>query len=972
MNSHNPFDACQPWGGSYTGCNESNDPLVDKLIGNAYHVVRTVYCNLGNLKLIYDFLQQYGMVLGVQSEDELKALTVSASYARIYDKTPAGDRQVTDYLYVEGDRTGIIPDDITATGSWIKVATSGTGGGGEPINGGEYIPWVYNNGSANGGETSFVVPDQTAGVPFIIVEGSMQYVGYGFTYDPVTLTVTLAQPLEAGDFVVVLRTGVPANPDNPNISNWVTVNWLYNNGAAVGGEQVIDIPYTFQDVPAVYKNGDRYYKGLVNKSYTIDSANNRIILTEALATNDRLIVSLGGEQSVLEVVDRSIQEIARSANIMDSEVILSSNTTTVLNGKKVLFNILNQTSYGLPTLPTNVYIHSVAGDQLTYQPGNVTVDLLPLPLELAFNNYKDLISGPGGSGEVGYKLSPVATVLRKVIDKIAEIISVKDFGAKGDGVTDDSDAIQAAILYAESLPQLATHPYSPVTVWFPAGSYRHTKPIRVTQPIMLDGEGVEIKALAPFTGITVPLEAGGTEEFKGQLYVVHGNKGADSSEGQLRWGFSISKGILLSANDTAMSNIYMERFVNARINSALQDSPTDGLVVGPSCWGLSTHALSIENFNRYAIHFLDKSAVNGAALDVRIWGKFKTGQAGILFDVGSQCNGLTITGYIEKVDYGIIAARSTGAVLVSGVDFEQCTNRVLQASSDGSDGLTIGRITFKNCYLHSIGAAKIYAQNTVVSVEGCTLHAATADFETDANSTGYIYADNNDYLVGYAGVVPGSNVDVKFNKALVRDNRVYQPVKSTSFADVPLINLYQYKDAPSLLSSTFNFQSRWNNTDEKYEQESTWKVSDFYPSTSLQRECGVTLTTVGSFAIKPVVDNLINVGLPSYRFAAVYAVNGTIQTSDARHKNIRSIEEKELAVGTALAPLMIAFTWKSGEDRKTHFGCSAQKVIEVFEDYGLNAEDYGIVDYSEEADIYSVNYSELSALCIAALANKLK
>ncbi len=943
--------------------------LVEKFIGTAYDVVKTVYDNLGELQFIYDFLNKYGVLITVSSVQELQALPTIAKYTRVYSTSTAGERIYTDYLYLDGDRTGVLPSDLTATGSWVVVGTSTSGG--SDASGG-YIPFVYNKGLALGGETTITVPDGTVGVPFIIVNGYTNYVGKGFTYSVADLEVTLAKPLETGDEVVLLLTGVPAVPDNPNVDNWTVINWLYNQGAAAGGEQVIQIPYTFQDIPAVYKNGLRFYKGLTTNSYIIDADNQRIILTEVLATNDRLIVQIGGELVTLEVSDRTLEEVARSANVKDSEVILSTNTTSTLNDKTVVYDVLAQKSYGLSTLPTNVYISSVSNGQLTYQPGNVTVSLLPLPLEKAFNDYKDLIAGPDGSAEVGFKLTPIATVVRKVIDKITELISVKDFGAKGDGVTDDSDAIQAAIIYAESLPQVLTYPYTPVTVWFSAGSYRHTKPIRVTQPIILDGEGVEIKALAPFTGITVPLQAGGTEEFKGQLYVVHGNKGADSSKGQLRGGFTVSKGILLSANDTAMSNIYMERFVNARINSALQDSPTDGLVIGPSCWGLSTHALSIENFNRYAIHFLDKAAVNGAVLDVRIWGNFKTGQAGILFDVGSQCNGLTITGYIEKVDYGIIAARSTGAVLVSGVDFEQCTNRVLQASSDGSDGLTIGRITFKNCYLHSVGAAKIFAQHTVVSVEGCTMHAATADFETDANSTGFIYADNNDYLVGYVSVIPGSNVDVKFNKALVRDNRVYQPVKSTSFANVPLINLYQYKDAPSLLSSTFNFQSRWNNTDSKYEQESTWKVSDYYPGTSLQRECGLTLTTVGSFGVRPIVDNFINAGLPTYRFTAVYSVNGTIQTSDARHKNIRSIEEKELAVGTALAPLMIAFTWKNGEDHKTHFGCSAQKVIEIFKDHGLNAEDYGIVEYSEEADIYSVNYSELLALCIAALASKLK
>lgn len=379
MNAHTPFDTNQDWTNPYCQ-NRSNDPMVDALLGNAYHVVRTVYCNLGNLKLIYDFLNQYGMVLGVQSEAELKALTTKASFARIYDKTPAGDRQVTDYLYVEGDRTGILPDDSTATGSWVKVATSGTGGSGdESTNGGGYIPWIYNSGSANGGETTIRIPDETAGAPFMIVNGDWQTEGYDFEYDPLTYEIKFTTPLEQGDFIVVMRTGVPATPDNPNVSDWVTINWLYNQGAAVGGEQVIDIPFTFQSVPAVYKNGLRFYKGLANNSYTIDSDNNRILLTEPLATNDRLIVQLGGEANVLEVVDHTIQEVARATNVKDSEVILSTDTTQFLNNKKVIYSVSEQKSYGLPVLPTNVYIQSVSNGQLTYAPGNITVDLLPVP-----------------------------------------------------------------------------------------------------------------------------------------------------------------------------------------------------------------------------------------------------------------------------------------------------------------------------------------------------------------------------------------------------------------------------------------------------------------------------------------------------------------------------------------------------------------------------------------------------------------
>lgn len=378
MNAHTPFDANQDWTNPYCQ-NSSNDPMVDALLGNAYHVVRTVYCNLGNLKLIYDFLNQYGMVLGVQSEAELKSLTTKASFARIYDKSPAGDRRVTDYLYVEGDRTGILPDDSTATGSWVKVATSGSfGGDGESSSEGAYIPWVFNSGSAVGSETTIRVPDGTIGVPFIIVNGYMNYVGKGFEFDTATLTITLSQPLEEGDEVVCLLTGVPAVPGVPNINNWIQINWLYNNGAAVGGERVIEVPYTFQDISAVFKNGLRLVKGLPTDSYTLDTENNRFILTEPLAVNDRLVAQIGGEVQVLSVPDHTLEEVARATNVKNSEVILSTDTTQSLNGKVVVYDVAAQRIYGLPPLPTNVYISSVSGGQLTYNPGSVTVDLLSI------------------------------------------------------------------------------------------------------------------------------------------------------------------------------------------------------------------------------------------------------------------------------------------------------------------------------------------------------------------------------------------------------------------------------------------------------------------------------------------------------------------------------------------------------------------------------------------------------------------
>lgn len=374
MNAHTPFDANQDW--TNPCCqNSSNDPMVDALLGNAYHVVRSVYCNLGNLKLLYDFLNQYGMVIGVQSEAELKALTTKTKYARIYETAIDGKRTITDYLYVDGDSTGIIPDDPSATGSWVIVSSSS----GELPNetSSSYILFSYD---AIGGETTINVPVDTVGVPFITVDGFTQILGKGFEFNSTTSVITLAQELDAGQEVIAFLTGVPASPDKPTIDNWRVVNWLYNYGNAVGGEQVIDLPFEFLDVPAIYVNGLRRYKGLASKSYTIDPDNHRIFLTEPLATDDVLIVTIGGNIETVYATDRTIQEIARGFNIKDSEVILDVDTTTYLNDKVVIYVTGQQKSYKLPPLPTNVRVGSVTGDKLTYVPGNIVVALIPITI----------------------------------------------------------------------------------------------------------------------------------------------------------------------------------------------------------------------------------------------------------------------------------------------------------------------------------------------------------------------------------------------------------------------------------------------------------------------------------------------------------------------------------------------------------------------------------------------------------------
>lgn len=90
------------------------------------------------------------------------------------------------------------------------------------------------------------------------------------------------------------------------------------------------------------------------------------------------------------------------------------------------------------------------------------------------------------ASQVTTKLDATGSTVRGLDDKLAEFVSVKDFGAVGDGVADDTAAIQAAI---DSLPQgvdvtVATG-VSQTTgggvLFFPAGSYRITANLNITK-----------------------------------------------------------------------------------------------------------------------------------------------------------------------------------------------------------------------------------------------------------------------------------------------------------------------------------------------------------------------------------------------------------------------------------------------------------------------------------------------------------
>lgn len=103
------------------------------------------------------------------------------------------------------------------------------------------------------------------------------------------------------------------------------------------------------------------------------------------------------------------------------------------------------------------------------------------------DNVGNYLSSAGGSAQIGFAQSGPGAVPRPAQDKMRESLSVKDFGAKGDGVTDDTGAIQAAINYANSVA------YREVRV--PAGVYNVASNLIIKEGVALVGENVARQAM---------------------------------------------------------------------------------------------------------------------------------------------------------------------------------------------------------------------------------------------------------------------------------------------------------------------------------------------------------------------------------------------------------------------------------------------------------------------------------------------
>lgn len=286
---------------------------------------------------------------------------------------------------------------------------------------------------------------------------------------PVTATAstTLPQP-EASKIIGwdVNGTGMQ-NYDIPDLfSGAVYADWIAETFSGTGAQTI----FVLQRAPGAVGNCDVSVDGqtyVPNVDFTLSG--NTIAFTVAPILGAEILVRYGSAATQVSSTFSTESQVATAGqtvfNLASVIYVPGANAMAVyVNGLRMV----SGADY-LETTTTRVTFTSglAAGDEVLFVAGRTLNDAV-------------------GAESVSFLQAGTGAVARTAQAKMREVVSVKDFGAVGDGVTDDTAAIQAAIDAAISLRKAV---YFPRTSLGTLGLYRITSALTISAGIRIYGEG---------------------------------------------------------------------------------------------------------------------------------------------------------------------------------------------------------------------------------------------------------------------------------------------------------------------------------------------------------------------------------------------------------------------------------------------------------------------------------------------------
>lgn len=494
-----------------------------------------------------------------------------------------------------------------------------------------------------------------------------------------------------------------------------------------------------------------------------------------------------------------------------------------------------------------------------------------------------------GGALVAYKSPLAGAVKRSISQKLNDYLpSAFDFGAVGDGVTDDSDAIQSAI----DLFGGCYLPYTP-------NGYAISKPLYLSSGKALVGpDGAQVKVVKTTNTLGV-----GSNTVEGGALTDSYDKDAV---------LIVKHTDLAYATYVEVQNIHFTSTVNCEY-----------VVYAPRMYvGAFRNVLLGMTGGKYGFYTnktfmfsMDDVQVAGNNSNVAgsvgfWWDDQNTGASGtsISFNRCWVRDGIE-TGYkFRGLVYSTLTACGTDRFLKNAFWAELCD-------------ITLNGYGFENRLSTTGGDALVFRYSRIVA-NGLVSFSVNigAGFYVINHTGGMVHLNGLRHTATVAG---GTSIRVADNATMIRSGAAFAT---------------QVTDTPFFADSTAHITTIGNGI--------TAATATLFLGASGSQALAVS---TGSF--RPVTDNVMALGQPSGRFTTIYAGNGTINTSDERSKcEIQPIDAAALRAWGRVEFMQYKFrdaVEKKGDGARLHFGVIAQRVKEAFEAEGLDAFAYGLLCYDE-------------------------
>jgi hypothetical protein len=537
-------------------------------------------------------------------------------------------------------------------------------------------------------------------------------------------------------------------------------------------------------------------------------------------------------------------------------------------------------------------------------------------------NFSDGTGISPNAASIVYDPAGTGAVATTVQDKLRETVSVKDFGAVGNGTIDDTTAIQAAL-------------NTSYDVYVPIGTYLISSTISVPAHTKLhfagglgntSGSYPSAYFIKKSTMTTVGISIASTGWVSGGgLICQTGNTG---------------DGVLLAGNNAKLSNFLVDGAGN------------DGVRIGTGVAGQNTNSCELDHVTsqyngRHGILLDDGTGVAGSNTNCCT-----------LIQPFCQLNGgdgIQIKeGFWNTIINPLCEVNSGWGIYLSGVDNHGVPScRQTQIIGGDSEGNTLGNYWDDSYY------SNWYGPTSTITLGSTGFYGNTFD------------PTNN--LV--RGLSSNGLITATLNAEPTTQYPIVVEHKSTSANGRGTGILFKTPAGTSTNISRDGVRIKAENTTGNYD------VLTFSCNLNGTVTDIVTIDPLTALpSLYPATDNGANCGWSSRRWATVYAVTGTINTSDANQKqDAANLTAAEQAVAKSLKGLIKTFKLrdavaKKGNEARIHVGVYAQELQQAFLDQGLDASKYAMFcsdtwtdDDGVEHTQLGVRYDQLLAFIISVM-----